>query len=277
MPRYQVDTTVIDIPASGAPRTWQTEGGGEPPPPVYRAIVAVGESNTAASDLVSAVTPSSKLTPDARIQLLIPPGDTTFPAQAGTFQTMAIGLNNNTGHEGTDPNWCGWEIGFKPYLDSIGQTAPIYYCQTGQGGSSVTAWNTTTGNALAILRTRVATMKALFTAMGITVQWDILLTLGINDLLDGVITPAALQGALMQLINDVRAEIGVGTAARVSMPALMSTWQINAPAHCAALEELDTLMANVRIIPTADLTGLRDPNHWNWVSCEILGGRMLAA
>lgn len=261
------------------PRTWDTGAAPPPPPPTtYRAIVTVGESTTGASALTNTVA-SSLLTPDPRIQILIPPGDAVFPAQAGTFQTLAVGVNNNTSHLGADPTYCAWEIGFRPHLDANPSIpTPIYYCQGGQGGSLLSAWHTTTGYALDILRVRIATMKALFTAMGITVAWDIFLALGINDLIDGVITPSALQSGMIQLANDVRAEIGVGTAARVSMPQLMSYWQTNAPAHCAALEELDTLMTNFRIISTADLNGnMRDQNHFGPVSNEILGGRMLAA
>lgn len=261
---------------TGGARTKLVGAPPPPPTPVYRAIVTIGESNTAASELVANVTPTSWLTPDARIQLLIPPGDTTFPAQAGTFQTLQIGVNNNTGHNGSSPAWCGWELGFRDHLISIGQTDPIYYCQTGQGGSLLSAWHTTTGYALDIFRTRVAAMIALFNTMGIQVDWTIMLSLGINDLLDGVITPAALQAGMMTLINDARAEIGVGTAARVMMPRLMAAWQTATPAHCAALEAIAGLMTNVHNVATADLTGMRDPNHWNYDSCHTLGGRMLA-
>ncbi len=275
MPRYQVDTTVIDIPASGAPRTWQTEGGGSPPATTYRVIVAVGESNAGGEAPVSSL-PSNLQAATSRVQILINPGDTTFPAQAGTFQPLDLGTNNNLQHNGQTPATHGFEAGLIEYLDANPQTEPVYYVQCGQGGSTLGQWSAGSPFRLA-MHSRIQAAKTALAALGRTsLAWQIWYSHGINDAIGPGLGPTDLRLAMAELLADVRAEIGVGTAAQIRMSQWPEPRRVESPSYLTDIETtLPASVTNMQLVLTGSLP-VQDQNHWTSLGYRQ-GGVLLAA
>jgi hypothetical protein len=232
---------------------------------VYRAILAVGESNTGGQGLVSAL-PTSLTTATPRVQQLIVPNSRGY-TNVGNFEPLHIGVNNNLDHSGLDPTYHSWEAGFLQHLDANPQTEPIYYVQTGQGGSTFVQWGAG-GDGLTRAETRIAYALARFADLGIAVQWEIWLSLGINSFLGGIST-GAYQAGMIQLVSDIRAMLGVGTAARVRSPMFMQTVRDAWPALVAVHEALPASISNMQIINTA---GIPTDDIYHWSS---LGQRQL--
>lgn len=270
---YNIGTRYIDF-AVGGPRTWVAGGGEEPPPATtYRVIVAVGESNAGGEALTSSLS-STLQAPTSRVRILIPT-NATFPGLAGTFQDMDIGTNNNLDHDGLSPSNHGWEAGFLDYLDANSQPEPIYYVQTGQGGSMLFMWENGT-DYWNKAQARINFAKARIAELGIAVEWEIWLTIGINDFIAGSpISTSEYNTRIQQLIADIRTMIGVGTAARVRSPQFMPHIQTTYPAYCTVHEALPGSVSNMQIVAATDLP-VQDIYHWSSAGYITLGGRMAA-
>lgn len=263
MPVYSIGTTRIAFrPAGGVVRTW----GGSAPPTVYRAIVAVGESNAGGQANVSSLSTELQASTN-RVRILIP--------ATGLFQDMDLGTNNNLDHDGLTAANHGWEAGFIGYLNANSQTEPLYYIQTGQGGSWLALWEngTTYWNKA---NSRIQAAKARFTELGITVQWEIWITIGINDFIAGTPISTTEYGTrITQLIADVRTMIGVGTSARVRSPQFMPHIQTTYPTYVAVHEALPGTITNMQIVSATDLP-TQDIYHWSSAGYITLGQRMAA-
>lgn len=242
-----------------------TQPGPPPPPVVYRAIVAVGESNSGGMG-ANASLPAPLLAATSRVKIL--------NVTTSVFENMDIGTNNNLDHDGLDPTTHGWEAGFLNYLDNNIQTEPIYYVQTGQGGAQLANF-ANGGTWWTKIQTRINTAKAKFVELGISPTWEIWITIGINDFLDGApITPAVYKANMMTLISEVRTMIGQGNV-RVSAAEFMQPVKDAYPTYITQFDALATDVANLRIVDTTGLT-LQNDYHWDSAGYVALGELMAA-
>lgn len=259
--------------AEGGARTWDTGGGGDPPPATtYTVIVTGGESNGDGESEVSLL-PTALQQAFPRVQLLINPGDTTFPGSAGTFVPIHLGVNNALGHEGQSPAVHGMEAGLIDYQIANPTHPNVYLIQTAQGGSYLNSWGV--GSAYRSLASaRIQAAKTNLAALGITsINWLFYYSHGINDAIGpGGMTPANLRLAMADLIGFYRTEIGVGTAARVLMPQWPSPRRDLSPEFLNDVEVLlPASVTNMALLQAADLP-VRDQNHFSGDGYRTLGG-----
>ncbi len=260
MALYRVGNHIVNI-GVGERRSWAVSA----PPPTYRAIVSVGESNAGGQAPTSSLSAPLQA-PTSRIRIL--------NVLTSVFQDLDIGANNNLDHDGLDSTTHGWEAGLIGYLDANPQTEPLYYIQTGQGGSGFLQWDPG-GDGLTRAQSRIAAAISQFTTLGISPTWEIWLTLGINDFIGGSYTTTQYRDKMVTLIGTIRGYIGNGTATRVRTPEFMQSVKDLYPAYCAAHEELPGLVTNCQLI---DTTGIptQDAYHWSSAGYITLGGLLAA-
>lgn len=222
-----------------------------------------GESNSGGYALNSQA-PSNEIGQRDNVQIL---NNTTL-----LFETLNIGSNNLIGHAGMSNNTThGMELEIANRRNNI----PFYkkgikIIKTGQGGSTISEWNTN-GSYYTTFKERIDAVKGIINLKDYKVF--ILFSLGINDAASGTNINTWKSGVIQHFQN-LRNEIGSGL-----IPIIMTEFQgmgnggTQYNSFNTAIQEI-AANPNVYSVNTAS-AGLRDVNHWDYYGMKYVTGLIL--
>jgi hypothetical protein len=183
------------------------------------------------------------------------------------FENLDIGTNNNLDHSGLSSTSHGWELQLANDVASGVWTSiqnPLYYIQTGQGGSTIANWGSG-GAYWAEWLARVNAAKSYFSSNSITPKWIIFVSIGINDAIAGTAT-ATFKTNLVTWLNLIKTEC---PSCKIVLTEVTPTY----PTFSTAIREVADAETDVAFAYTQDL-GLRDINHWSYAGLKTLSTRM---
>ena len=220
-------------------------------------VVACGESNSGGY-VNNAFATAGELASRSEVKMWVPAG-------TDTFQDLDIGTNNNVSHFGLTSSTHGWELQLaNDVAAGVWSQNPMYYVQTGQGGSTLAQWGAV-GAYWTEWLDRINKVKAYCTANSITPEWIVWVSIGINDAIAGTPT-GTVQSSLITWINLIKAEL---PSCKIVITELTPSY----PTYTAAIRAVADSETDVSFAYTQDL-GLGDPNHWNYAGMKSLSTRM---
>ena len=186
------------------------------------------------------------------------------------FESLDIGTNNNLNHLGLTPSTHGWELELANAArrNEIGR--PVFYVQTGQGGSRTIEWTAAGGvNAFnTSFLPRVNAAKAAFGSRKVEyVAW---LSLGINDAIDNL-NSFVYKGRMRQLIAMIKREL---PDIKICVGRIMRS-----NASYQAIDDRITELADDPSVRVVSVTGLTTDggNHWDYQGMRRFSSRLLDA
>ena len=234
----------------------------EPYRPVL--LVMLGESNAGGQVATSGLSSTEKaVTPE--VQILDP---VNFD-----FESLDIETNNNRDHYNLTPLVnVGWhtQIGNRMRAGTFVE-APLYLVEAGQGGSTLSQWNSGGTYYTKFVNRMNAAISAIETAHGQSPTIIILYTHGINDAITGT-TAAAFKTAAMELIGRIRTAYGATIPFLITE--LPAAFHANEAAYNTAITEIASEMSNVTVIDTTG-AGLQDSYHWSKSGMDLIADRMM--
>ncbi len=183
------------------------------------------------------------------------------------FENLLIGTNNLTLHTGlTDNATHGMEIGLaNGYSSNNFSGHPVYLLKVGQGGSTISEWETTDAY-YDTMRTRIT--LAFNKVVELTGQVPLITvwgSLGINDRIAGTST-GTFKTAFKQFITDIRATIHTLTGQPSSIiPFLFTRFDSMSSnlAYETVFGEIDSEVSDCYAVSTSG-AALLDSNHWEY-------------
>jgi len=246
--------------ASSVPAALMGGGGGSTVPPARDTlVVSFGESNTGGYGLNSDAE-SWEIASRAELQML--------NVSSLLFENLDIGTNNNLDHAGLNSTTHGWELGLANRVrQGYFSDRTVYYCQTGQGASTVSQWNVGGAYWTKFLARTAAAKSALASGYDVAV-W---VSLGINDAIAGTVV-ATYKSSFIEIISRIKAEL---PGCKIYINTLPTTSGSYAAYTTAIREIVAADSASLRVIESELPVALdmRDANHWSYRGMKRLSAR----
>lgn len=188
-----------------------------------------------------------------------------------SFDDLDVGTNNLVGHALMTANIThGFEVSLANAI-TAGRfgTPPVYLVKTGQGGSMISEWEATDAYTTTMLD-RIAAAKGLLAIAGVSVTPYVLISLGLNDAINGTAS-GTFQSGLLDHISRIRAELGPST--KIILTKFMSPMGTTAQTFNGVFDTIDAADANLVVVDTTGAT-LRDSYHWNAQGFRVIGERV---
>lgn len=222
-------------------------------------IVATGESNSGGYG-DNADASAGELASRSEVQM--------WNVNTSTFENLDIGTNNNLDHSGLASTSHGWELQLANDVASgVWSQNPMYYVQTGQGGTTIASW-AEGGSPWTKFLARINAVKSYCSANSITPEWVIWVSLGINDAL-GTTNVTTFKTDFIAWLNRIKTEC---PSPKIVLNELPPSYT----AYTTAIREIADSETDVTFVYTQDLTGgaLRDDSHWSYSGLKTLSTRM---
>ena len=224
-----------------------------------KVIVATGESNSGGFARNTSAS-GAELASRSVVQMWHPTAD--------TFQDLDVGTNNNVDHDGLDSTTHGWELQLANDVASGAESQdPVYYIQTGQGGSVISDWDVADPYWVEWLD-RIGKAKTYFTNNSITPEWVVWMSFGINDQIAGT-NVSTWKTSTIAWIDRIKAEL---SGAKILMSEL--TVKSALDPYIAAIREISDDEDDVILVAAEGLSE-RDQHHWNYAGMKTLSTRFL--
>lgn len=226
-------------------------------------VVAFGESN-AGGYALNTDAESWELASRSELQM--------WNVSSALFQALDIGTNNNLDHAGLNSTTHGWELGLANRVrQGYFGSRTVYYCQTGQGASTVSQWNDG-GSYWTKFVSRTTGAKAALASGYDVAVWA---TLGINDAIAGTVV-ATYKSSFIEIIGRIKTEL---PGCKIYINTLPTTSGSYAAYTTAIREIVAEDPTNLRVVEseTPIAVDMRDTNHWSYLGMKRLAARYVDA
>lgn len=187
------------------------------------------------------------------------------------IEDLDIGTNNNLGHTDFTPvqeaSFHGWELGMSNAIrNNCYPYEQIYILKAGQGGSTISEWNTG-GTYYNTFVTRYNAFKTQIDALEQEYYPVFALALGVNDEIAGT-DRATFKANVQAFVNNLRTTVGYDAQFLVAeLPPVYASYD-------SLLTEIAEADRGFTKIETTDLS-LKNISHWDYEGNQDLADRML--
>lgn len=186
------------------------------------------------------------------------------------FEKLDLGTNNNRLHGGLHPGLCGWEraIAKQARIGNFG-SRPVYWVQTGTGGSTVATWQPGHGSG------QLQWAKDRFNAAESVVPnatHVCICQIGINDAEAGTAV-ATYKAGLQTMLTELKAEAVNPIVILPKIPASGGAYNANYSLYNTAIDEIAA--TDTATYKTVSATGLQlYGSHWTYMGMEEFANRI---
>lgn len=190
------------------------------------------------------------------------------------FESLHVGVNNLLGHWALEP-WSttghGWELELSNIIRNQYPEKKVYLLKTGQGGTTISQWDTT-GNFYHTMCNRIDSAMTELRRLHRPIQVFVFYSQGINDVLYSHIADTTWQRMTQEHLNRIKAHTGQDT--RIVM--------------CKHMQYYDAYNQSMVNICNADSTGrttyiemtgattISDGLHYDYQGMKLLTDRLFA-